>query len=56
MDVPPKLNMTNIIFSISQGQDPDTPTYMEALSGREDFPCEDFQRATNEYLVLWKRN
>ena len=36
----------NIMLSRYLGQDTDTPTYMEALSGREDFPCEAFQKAT----------
>ena len=35
-----------IMLSIFLGQDPDTPTYMEALSSREVFPCEAFQKAT----------
>ena len=39
----------------SLGQDPDTPTYMEALSSREDFPCETFQRLTEKNLGVWKR-
>ena len=37
-------------------QDPDTQTYMEALAVREDCPCEAFRRATEEDLVVWKRN
>ena len=40
------------MLSISLGQDPDTPTYMEVLSGREDFPCEAFRRATGEDRVV----
>ena len=44
------------MISRSLGQDPDTPTYMEALLGRVDLLCEDFQRATEEDLVVWKRN
>ena len=36
----------NIMLSGSLGQDPDTPTYMEVLSGRKDFPFEALQRAT----------
>ena len=30
----------------SMGQDPDTPTYMEVISDRDDCQCEAFQRAT----------
>ena len=37
------------------GQDPDTPTYMKVLSGREYFPCEAFRRATEEDLVVKER-
>ena len=37
------------------GQDTDTPTYMEVLSGREDFPCEAFRRETEEDLVVRER-
>ena len=37
------------------GQDPDTTTYMEVLSGREDRPWEAFQRATEEDLVVRDR-
>ena len=36
----------NLMISRSLVQDPDTPTCMEALSGREDCPFEAFQRAT----------
>ena len=36
----------NLILSRSLGQNYDTPTYMEVLSGREYFPCEDFRKAT----------
>ena len=36
------------------GQDPDTPTYMKVLSGREDYPCEAFQRETEEDPVVRK--
>ena len=43
------------MLSISLGQDPDTPTYMEVLSGREDFPCGDFRIATEEDLVVRER-
>ena len=43
------------MISISMGQYPDTATYMEILSVKEDFPCEDFRRATEEDLVVWKR-
>ena len=43
------------MLSIHLGQDPDTPTYMEVLSGREDFPCEALQRATGEDLVVRER-
>ena len=37
------------------GQDPDTPMYMEVLSGREDCPCEALRRATEEDLVVRER-
>ena len=30
----------------TQSHDPDTPTYMEVLSDREDCQCEAFQRST----------
>ena len=40
------------MLSRSLGQDPDTPMYIEILSGREDFPCEAFGIATEEYLVV----
>ena len=40
------------MLSISLGQDPDTPKYMEILLGREDCPRESFRRATEENLVL----
>ena len=40
------------MLSISLVQDPDTPTYMEVLSGREDFPCGAFRIATKEDLVV----
>ena len=43
------------MLSRSLGQDPDTPTYMEVLSGREDCPCEAFRIATKEYLVIRER-
>ena len=43
------------MLSRSLGQDPDTPTYMELLSGRDDFPCESFQRATEEEIVVRER-
>ena len=39
-----------ILLSRSLGQDPDTPTYKEVLSGSEDLPCDDFQWATKEDL------
>ena len=47
--------MKNLMLSRSLGQDRDTPTYMEALSGREDLPCEAFLRATEEDLVVMER-
>ena len=37
------------MLSRSLGQDLDTPTYMEALSGGEDFPCGDFQKETETF-------
>ena len=37
------------------GQDPDTTTYMEVLSGREDCPYEAFRIATEEDLVVRER-
>ena len=43
------------MLSRSLSQDTDTPTYMEVLSSREDFPCEDFRRATEADLVLRDR-
>ena len=43
------------MLSMSLGQDPDTPTYMEVLSGREDCPCEDLIIATEEDLVVRER-
>ena len=43
------------MLSRSMGEDPDTPTYLEVISGREDFPCEAFQRATGKDLVLRER-
>ena len=43
------------MLSISLGQYPDTPNYMEVLLGMEDFPCEAFRRATEEDLFVWKR-
>ena len=43
------------MLSRSLGQDPDTPTYMEVLSGREDCPCEAFRIATEEELVVRER-
>ena len=43
------------MLSISLGQDPDNPTYMEVLSGREDFPCGAFRIATAEELVVRER-
>ena len=36
----------NLMLSISLGHCPDTPTYMDIISGREDCPCESFQRET----------
>ena len=43
------------MLSRSLGQDPDTPMYMEVLSGREDCPCEAFRIATEEDLVVMER-
>ena len=43
------------MLSRSLGQDLDTPTYMEVIPDREDCPCEAFQRATKEYLVIRDR-
>ena len=43
------------MLSRSLGQDLDTLTYMELLSGREDFPCEDLQISTEEVLVVMDR-
>ena len=43
------------MLSRSLGQDPDTPMYMEVLSGREDLPREALQRATEELLIVRKR-
>ena len=43
------------MLSISLGQDPDTPTYMEVLSDREDCQCEAFQRANGQNLVVRER-
>ena len=43
------------MLSRSLVQDPDTPTYMEVLSGQEDCPCEALQRATEEDLVVRER-
>ena len=43
------------MLSISLGQDPDNPTYMEVLSGREDCPCGAFRIATEEDLVVRER-
>ena len=40
------------MLSISLGQDPDTLTYMEVLSGREDFPCGALRIATEEDVVV----
>ena len=47
--------LKNLMLSISLGQYPDTPTYIEVLSGKEDCPCEAFQRATEEDLVIRER-
>ena len=41
----------NIMLSISLGQDPDTPTYMEELSSREDWSCEDFWKMTETFYI-----
>ena len=43
------------MLSRSMGQDPDTPTYMEVLSDREDYQCEAFQRAIGYDLVVKER-
>ena len=43
------------MVSIYLGQDPDTLTYMEVLSDREDCHCEVFQTATGSDLVLRER-
>ena len=43
------------MLSRSLGQDPDTPTYMEILSDREDCQCDAFQRATRYELVVRER-
>ena len=43
------------MLSISLGKDSDTPTYMEVLSGREDFPWGDFRIVTEEDLVVRER-
>ena len=43
------------MLSRSMGQDPDTSTYMEVLSDREDYQCEDFQRETGYELVVRER-
>ena len=43
------------MLSRSLGQDSDTPTYMEVLSGREDCLCGDFRIATEEDLVVRER-
>ena len=43
------------MLSISLGQDTDTPTYMEVLSGRENCPCGAFRIATEEDLVVRER-
>ena len=51
MDVPPKLHMTQSYSLRSLGQDPDTPMYMEVISGREDFPCEAFRKATEKFYI-----
>ena len=37
------------------GQDPDTPAYMEVLSGREDCPCGAFRISNEEYPVVRER-
>ena len=41
----------NIMLSRSLVQDTDTPTHMKELSGREDFPYEDFRRATGTFDI-----
>ena len=43
------------MLSRSLGQDPDNQAYMEVLSGMEDCPCEAFQIATEEDLVVRER-
>ena len=43
------------MISKSLGQDPDTPTYMEVISGREDCLCEAFRGATEEDLFVRER-
>ena len=43
------------MLSRSLVQDRDNPTYMEALSDREDCTCESFQRSTEEDLVVRER-
>ena len=40
------------MLSRSLGLNPDNPIYMEALSGREDFPCEAFKIANEEDIVV----
>ena len=40
----------NLMLSRSLGQDPDTPKYMEKISGREDCPCEAFQKGNINIL------
>ena len=40
------------MLSRSLGQNPDTPLYMEVISGREDCPCGAFLMKTEEYLVV----
>ena len=43
------------MLSISLGQDTDTPTYMEVISGREVFPCGALRIANEEALVVRER-
>ena len=43
------------MLSRSLGQDPDTPTYMEVLPGSEVCPCEAFQIAPDEDIVVRER-
>ena len=43
------------MLSRSLGLDPDTPTYMEVISGREDFPCGALRIANEEALVVRER-